>query len=98
DRGALLEHADVRVRLELLESDRAREARGARAHDHDVVLHDFSFSHDSAALKRRTLAKAPRAPSQRRKKILAQSSQSPPRSRFKKEMTNRSLRSCGLGR
>jgi hypothetical protein len=49
DLGALLDDADAEVLAllgaELLQADRGREARGARAdHDH-VVLHRFAFAH-----------------------------------------------------
>ena len=39
DRRALLDHDDRDVRIELLEADRRGEPGGARADDHDVVVH-----------------------------------------------------------
>src|SRR5688572_14779410 len=45
DRRAFFEHAEVDVRLQLLESNRARETGGPSAHDHHVVLHHVSFGH-----------------------------------------------------
>lgn len=43
DGRALLEHADVEVRLQLLQANRAGETRGTRADDQEVVFHHVAL-------------------------------------------------------
>jgi hypothetical protein len=43
DLGAFFEHHDVQIGVDLFQADRGRQARGARADDHDVVFHAFAF-------------------------------------------------------
>ena len=43
DDRALLDDDDGKVRVELLQPNGGRKARGARADDHDVVIHRFAL-------------------------------------------------------
>jgi hypothetical protein len=55
DLGAFFEHHDVQIGVDLFQADRGRQARGARADDHDVVFHAFAFDlghrHPSASYR-----------------------------------------------
>ena len=43
DLGALLQHHDGDLGVDLLQADRGRKTRGPRANDHDIVFHRFAF-------------------------------------------------------
>ena len=43
DLGALFQHDDIEVFVDLFETDRGAEARWPRPHDHHVEFHCFPF-------------------------------------------------------